>query len=105
MTIRSVDSLGASRVPAPAPTAPVDRAAPAGPEGPAAAPARDARVRQDSVAISDAGRALAGGAAEGAGGLSAERLTELRRKVLEGAYNQSAVVDQVARRLLSSGDL
>ena len=28
-----------------------------------------------------------------------------RRKVLEGAYDQAGVVDQVARRLLGSGDV
>jgi hypothetical protein len=30
---------------------------------------------------------------------------ELRKKVLEGAYDQAGVVDQVAKRLLASGDV
>jgi hypothetical protein len=32
-------------------------------------------------------------------------VADLRRKVLEGAYNQTGVVDQVAKRLLGSGDV
>jgi hypothetical protein len=32
-------------------------------------------------------------------------VADLRRKVLEGAYNQTSMVDQVAKRLLSSGDV
>jgi hypothetical protein len=71
--------------------------------------------RNDSVEISDAARSLAGGAkAAGAGGaltasatareLSPARVQELRQRVLSGAYNSTAVADQVARRILSSGD-
>jgi hypothetical protein len=37
--------------------------------------------------------------------LDPERTAELRRKVLEGAYNTLDVVDQVARRILQRGDL
>ncbi|MGZ8378622.1 MAG: flagellar biosynthesis anti-sigma factor FlgM [Gemmatirosa sp.] len=91
------------------------RAVPAAPASPAkgpggatepAAPATPAAPRNDSVQISDAGRALAGTeAGERAGSLSAERVAELRRKVLEGAYNSVNVVDQVAQRVLKSGDL
>lgn len=66
--------------------------------------------RADSVQISDAGRALSSrGAAAGAeapsGELGAERTAEIRRRVLEGAYNSLGVVDQVARRMLQSGDV
>ena len=58
----------------------------------------------DEVQISDAGRALAArGSREG--GLTAERATEIRQRVLDGAYNSLAVVDEVARRILGSGDL
>ena len=67
-----------------------------------------AASRQDRVEISDAGRALAaqqGGEAEAGGAMSAERLAELRQRVLGGAYNSLAVVDQVARRMLQSGDV
>ena len=61
-------------------------------------------TRSDSVSISDAGRALATGGTSGSGSLSAERVTELRKRVLEGAYNATHVVDQVAKRILERGD-
>jgi len=61
--------------------------------------------RSDSVQISDAGRALATGGSSGAGSLSAERVAELRKRVLEGAYNSTNVVDQVAKRILERGDV
>jgi negative regulator of flagellin synthesis FlgM len=57
-------------------------------------------ARSDSVQISSAGRNMAANAA-----LDPERTAELRTKVLTGAYNQLDVVDQVARRMLSRGDL
>jgi negative regulator of flagellin synthesis FlgM len=71
------------------------------PVSPASAP-----QRSDRVQISDAGRALAGELqGSEATGLSAERTAELRRKVLEGAYNSMDVVDQVAQRILGRGDV
>ena len=57
-------------------------------------------ARSDSVQISSAGRSMAASAA-----LDPERTAELRTKVLTGAYNQLDIVDQVARRMLSRGDL
>jgi anti-sigma28 factor (negative regulator of flagellin synthesis) len=60
--------------------------------------------RSDSVQISDAGRALATGGPSSSGSLSAERVAELRKRVLEGAYNSTHVVDQVAKRILERGD-
>lgn len=91
------------------------RAVPATPASPAkgpggvtesATPASPAAPRNDSVQISDAGRALAGTeGGERASSLSPERVAELRRKVLEGAYNSVQSVDQVAQRILKSGDL
>ena len=58
----------------------------------------------DAVQISDAGRALAArGNAES--GLSAERTAQIRQRILDGAYNSLAVVDEVARRIHGSGDL
>jgi anti-sigma28 factor (negative regulator of flagellin synthesis) len=63
-------------------------------------------ARVDRVEISDAGRALAaqqGGEAEAGGAMSAERVAELRQRVLSGAYNSLDVVDQVARRMLDTG--
>jgi len=74
------------------------------PVQPAAAPAR-----VDRVEISEAGRALSAQSASdaaGAGdGLSADRLTELRQRVLSGAYNSLEMVDQVARRMIQRGDI
>lgn len=64
--------------------------------------------RVDRVEISDAGRALAAQASEAtqAGGeMSADRVSELRQRVLSGAYDSLAVVDQVARRMLQNGDV
>ena len=70
--------------------APVQPVAPVSPVGP----------RSDSVEISDRGRSLV---------LLAEtdpdRVAELRRKVFEGAYKSLDLVDQLARRMLQSGDL
>lgn len=64
--------------------------------------------RVDRVEISDAGRALAAKASDGTAAgseMSAERVTELRQRVLSGAYDSLAVVDQVARRMLQNGDV
>jgi negative regulator of flagellin synthesis FlgM len=64
--------------------------------------------RNDQVQISDAGRALAAqidGDREVRGELSAERVAEIRQRILEGAYNSVEVVDEVARRMLKSGDI
>ncbi|MEP6999255.1 MAG: hypothetical protein ABI969_02170 [bacterium] len=37
--------------------------------------------------------------------LSPERTAQIRQRVLDGAYNSQSVIDQVARRILASGDL
>ena len=60
-------------------------------------------ARGDKVQISDAGRALA--ARDESGALSAERSAQIRQRVLDGAYNSLGVVDEVARRIIQSGDL
>ncbi|MFY7921785.1 MAG: flagellar biosynthesis anti-sigma factor FlgM [Gemmatimonas sp.] len=59
-------------------------------------------VKSDSVQISDEARRLN---AEQRDALNPERVAELRQKVLTGAYNSLDVVDQVARRILTRGDL
>lgn len=64
--------------------------------------------RSDQVQISDAGRALAAqieGKRAPGGELSADRISEIRQRVLSGAYNSTEVVNEVARRLLASGDI
>ena len=62
-----------------------------------AAPAQPGR--SDSVEISDAGRA------KSVTGANAERLQEIRARVLQGAYDGDAVVAEVARRILDRGDV
>ncbi|MBK6486374.1 MAG: flagellar biosynthesis anti-sigma factor FlgM [Gemmatimonadetes bacterium] len=57
----------------------------------------------DRVEISDAGRAKASHLEPTASG-TRERLAEVRRRVLTGAYNADAVVGEVARRIIDRGD-
>jgi anti-sigma28 factor (negative regulator of flagellin synthesis) len=59
--------------------------------------------RNDSVEISEAGRAMSG--AGSASAPSSDRIAEIRKKVLEGAYDSVEIVGQVAHRILQSGDL
>jgi negative regulator of flagellin synthesis FlgM len=67
--------------------------------------------RSDKVEISDVARQLAAGsngvgAVSGARSeLSPERVAAIREKILKGAYNSVDVVDQVARKMLASGDI
>lgn len=62
--------------------------------------------RRDSVHISDSARTLAARADKNSQGqIDPARVAELRHKVYEGAYNSLDVVDQVARRILTRGDL
>jgi anti-sigma28 factor (negative regulator of flagellin synthesis) len=74
-------------------------------DAPKSQPGGAGAPRSDSVQISDAGRALSTGGPSGSGALSAERVAELRKRVLEGAYNSTQVVDQVAKRILERGDV
>jgi hypothetical protein len=65
-----------------------------------------APAKSDSVQFSDAGRSLAGRLAPTEQeSVDPERVAELRTKVLTGAYHTLDVVDQVARRILSRGEL
>lgn len=103
MSIRSIPSpYGPQRVTTPGAPAPANKDGAAPP-----VPTPTATPRHDSVSISDAGRTLSGGPAAAKSGrsLSPERVSELRQKVLGGAYNSTHVVDAVAKRLLSSGDV
>jgi negative regulator of flagellin synthesis FlgM len=59
-------------------------------------------TKSDSVQISSEGRRMQAQQAEAT---DPERVAELRNKVLTGAYNTLDVVDQVARRILTRGDL
>lgn len=60
--------------------------------------------RQDRVEISDAGRARAAELAP-LGATGAGRLQDIRQRVLQGAYDSSAVVADVAQRILDRGDV
>lgn len=104
MSIRNIgNTYGPARATPASPAAPAK--GPAGTTQPAS-PAQPSAPRNDSVQISDAGRALAGpGGSARAASLSPERVADLRKKVLEGAYNSVQSVDQVAQRILKSGDL
>lgn len=55
---------------------------------------------RDSVEISAAGLAASKNA-----DLTEQRIAQIRQNVLQGAYDSSHVVDQVAKKILSSGDL
>jgi negative regulator of flagellin synthesis FlgM len=87
------DSLRTTSVGTPA----VQRPAQEITQAPAAKP-----VKSDSVQISDEARRLS---AEQKDSVDPERVNELRQKVLSGAYNSLDMVDQVARRILTRGDL
>jgi negative regulator of flagellin synthesis FlgM len=67
-----------------------------------AQPSATRPVTSDSVQISTEGRRMQ---AQQRDVLDPERVAELRTKVLTGAYNTLDVVDQVARRILTRGDL
>jgi hypothetical protein len=76
--------------------------------------AQPAVPRNDSVQISDAGRARAAELAQAVEGpapaappseLTPERIDAIRQRILTGAYDSAAMVEQVARRILESGDL
>lgn len=88
-----IDSLR----PTPASTPAVQRPAQEVTQSPATRP-----VKSDSVSISPEARRMN---AEQREQLDPERVNELRTKVLTGAYNTLDVVDQVARRILTRGDL
>lgn len=69
-------------------------------------PAAPVSSRRDSVQISDSARTLASRAeSDERAQMDPTRVSELRKKVYEGAYNSLDVVDQVARRILTRGDL
>lgn len=72
------------------------------PQDSGAGPSGQAPAKSDSVQISDAARRLQ---SDSRNTFDPERVAELRTKVLTGAYNTLDVVDQVARRMLSRGDL
>jgi negative regulator of flagellin synthesis FlgM len=66
--------------------------------------------KSDKVQISDAGRALAARAKGGSDSVSQSSLDpakadRIRSRILSGAYDTVEVVDAVARRLISTGDV
>lgn len=92
------------RVDAPAPARahqPVARVSDEPSSGPSAPVAQRHR---DVLDLSPAARAFVA-RAEDEGTLSAERVLELRQRVLDGAYDAPAILDAVASKLWQSGDL
>lgn len=94
-TYESLRPDRSATAPAGTPARPADGASPTEPGAPAV-------PRGDSVQFSAIGRQLS---AAQVAALSPERVQELRDKVMRGAYNSLEVVDQVARRILDSGEL
>ncbi len=71
-----------------------------------AAPTPSTSDRSDKVQISDAGRALAARVSDQPDNVfDPARAANIRKRILSGAYDAIEVVDDVARRLLASGDL
>jgi anti-sigma28 factor (negative regulator of flagellin synthesis) len=75
------------------------------PATPAAAESAPVRPKQDTVSFSEAGRALAGGAAAEKPALTAERVEEVRQRILAGAYNTAEMAGEVAKRIMQRGDI
>lgn len=73
----------------------------------ASQPASSSVQRSDKVEISAEARQLARGSevAQASGSLTPDRVAQIREKILSGAYNSLDVVDQVARKMLASGDI
>ena len=61
--------------------------------------------KHDRVEISDAGRARATARLAPADPGTSDRLSEIRRRVLKGAYDTDQVVAEVANRILDRGDV
>ncbi len=73
-------------------------------ETPLRQPEGSVQGQRDVLDLSPAARALVA-RSDGEGALSAERLLELRQRILDGAYDAPAVLDGVASALRASGDL
>lgn len=73
-------------------------------ETPLRQPEAPAAGQRDVLDLSPAARAFVA-RSEGEGALSAERLLELRQRILDGAYDAPVVLDAVASALRASGDL
>lgn len=67
-------------------------------------PKSERKNARDSVEISSAGRSRAEQLAARIP-LSDERVAELRERIVTGAYSTDAVVNEVATRIIASGDL
>lgn len=61
--------------------------------------------RADRVEISDAGRELAARTLDANGGMTESRRALIEDRISQGFYNDSAVAEKIAHRLLDSGDL
>ncbi len=63
-----------------------------------------ATAASDSVVISDAGRALSAQDSQ-VSDIDPHQESVIRNRIVDGAYDSLEIVDQVARRILDSGDL
>ncbi len=62
------------------------------------------RVKQDTVTFSDEARALASGTSTKAAA-SSERVEDVKKRIMMGAYNTAEMAGEVARRILQRGEL
>lgn len=63
------------------------------------------RNKSDRVELSDAARQLAAGHLSQLPDVAADRLQQVRQRILSGAYDADHVVAQVAQRILDRGDV
>lgn len=61
--------------------------------------------RADRVGFSEEGLALAVRSHLGTEEISAQRLDAIRERIARGIYDEPAVVEEVARRILASGEM
>ena len=63
----------------------------------------DRRVASTTLRYADARRTMAGSDTDRR--LTAEREAQIRQRVLDGTYNSPSFADELARRIIHSGDL
>jgi len=62
------------------------------------------RAKQDTVSFSDEARAMASGGSPRVAA-SPERVSDVRQRVMMGAYNTAEMAGEVAKRILQRGDI
>lgn len=69
------------------------------------AAARTGRAAREHETLVDGPAALQAIRGDARGELSMEQIGEIRQRIRDGVYNARELVDQVAQRMLGSGDL